>query len=58
MAIPTAVKEYVLALLWIFRAHRIREVYTFNGNVERRNLLKIDDLFSVRLKRKEVLLKM
>jgi hypothetical protein len=51
MAIPTTVIEHMLALLGELCAHRIREVYTFNGNVERRDLLKINDLFSVRLKR-------
>jgi len=51
MTIPTAVKEHTLALLRILRAHGLGEICTLNGNVERRNLLKVNDLLSGHLTR-------
>ena len=51
LAIPTAVKEHALALLRILRAHRFREIRTLNANVERRDLLNVNNLISGRLTR-------
>jgi xylose isomerase len=53
MAIPTAVEEHALALLRILRAHGLSEVCTFNGDIERRDLLNINDLFCGHLTREK-----
>ena len=50
MTIPTAV-EHAVALLRILYANGL--VCTFNGNVERRNLLKINEIFSAHLMREK-----
>ena len=51
MAIPTAVKDHTLALLRILRAHGLGEIRTLNGNVERRDLLNVNNLLSGHLTR-------